>query len=69
MAEKKDMVTIFVEREHEGEDFVFVGINGTNYQIRTDEEVEVPAAVAEVLANSKKLRKEARAKARAKGIK
>lgn len=71
MAEKKErkMVTVFINREYEGQDSVFVGVNGTNYQIMTDTEVEVPEEVAHILSNIKAQRAETLKIARSGGKK
>lgn len=44
-----------LELSENKKDDVMVGINGMNYQIKRGEKVKVPAAVYEVLENSRKM--------------
>lgn len=49
----KEMVRICLPKGHRGQEpEVFVGVNGFGYRISRGVEVEVPAAVAEILHNS-----------------
>ena len=51
MAEEKVRVRLFKDNGRYMSD-LFVSVNGMNYQIRRGVDVEVPAAVAEVLEHS-----------------
>lgn len=51
MAEEKVRVRLFKDNGRYKSD-LFVSVNGMNYQIRRGVDVEVPAAVAEVLEHS-----------------
>ena len=57
MAEaKKKMVRIHLFKDNgRYRDDVFVGVNGVNYKIQRGVDVEVPAAVAEVLRHSEEM--------------
>ncbi len=51
MSDKKVKIKLFKDNSRYKGD-LFVSVNGTNYKIRRGVEVEVPAAVAEVLEHS-----------------
>ena len=51
MSEKNVKIKLFKDNSRYKGD-LFVSVNGTNYKIRRGVEVEVPAAVAEVLEHS-----------------
>ena len=51
MAEEKVRIKLFKDNGRYKSD-LFVSVNGMNYQIRRGVDVEVPAAVAEVLEHS-----------------
>lgn len=57
---KEKTVTVHLPRPARGEDnFQFVGLNGKGYKIQKGVDVEVPAGVAEILENSRKMREQA----------
>ena len=60
MVSKKDEKRVEIELFKDSErykDDVFVAVNGKAYQIRRGERVSVPAAVAEVIENSRRQEK------------
>ena len=56
---KPKKVKIKLEKTRKEKDDVYVGVNGQTYLIKRGEVVEVPASVAEVLANREKMLNEA----------
>jgi hypothetical protein len=50
---KRCMLTVFATEGDGGTDAVFVGLNGYAYQIPRDEAWEVPAEVAQIIADAK----------------
>ena len=57
---KAKLVTVHLPKAARGEDnFQFVGLNGKGYKIMKGVDVEVPAGVAEILENSRKMKEEA----------
>lgn len=53
IVEKPGMVTIKLERPAKGQpEYVFAAVNGKTYQIKKGVPVQVPVAVAEVIANA-----------------
>ena len=61
MAEKNVRIRLFKDNSRYKGD-LFVSVNGVNYKIRRGVEVEVPAAVAEVLRHSEEMDNAANAK-------
>lgn len=51
----EETVTINLPLTRERQEDVFVSVNGRNFQIKRDEDVEVPKVVADVLANSERM--------------
>lgn len=52
-------VKIRIPKEHADQEDVFVSVNERTWLIKRGETVEVPECVAEVLANSERMREEA----------
>ena len=49
---ERKLFTIFVDEEEQQPNYITVGVNGKQYQIKRGEDVDVPAEVIEVLKNA-----------------
>ena len=59
MSKEEKTVKIRIPKEFASQDDVFVSVNERTWLIKRGETVEVPECVAEVLANSERMREEA----------